>query len=174
MKTTDFAKALTGFLSVELPSSRNVSPNTVLSYRDTFKQLIVFMDGEKGIKPENLKIKDIGAETVCAFLDDLETSKNGSIQTRNQRLAAIHSFFRYLQKTEPAFIFQCQQVLSVPFKKAAKKAMRFLNEDETARLLAAPGQDTKKGRRDTALLCLLYDSAARVQELADLKSRISG
>lgn len=169
MKTTDFAKSLSSFLTVELPSVRNVSSNTVLSYRDTFKQLLIFMDSGYGIKPEHLKIADLTKEKIISFLEDLESLRCNSISTRNQRLAAIHALFRYIQTQEPGAIFQCQQILSIPFKKQPKEAVRYLTEDETALLLSAPDQGDRKGRRDMALLCLLYASAARVQELADLK-----
>ena len=168
MKTTDLAKHLTSFLTLELPAVRNVSPNTILSYRDTFRQLLIYMDVLCEIKPEHLKIADLTKEEIISFLDDIE-SKGNSINTRNQRLAAIHALFRYIQTQEPGLIFQCQQILSIPFKKQQKGPVKYLTEEETASLLAAPGQNSKKGRRDTALLCLLYDSAARVQELADLK-----
>lgn len=169
MKTTDFAKCLTSFLTAELPSVRNVSPNTVVSYRDTFKQLLIFMKEQQGIRPERLTIRDITKEAVISFLEDIESSKGNSIGTRNQRLAAVHALFRYIQTQEPDTIFQCQQILSIPFKKQPKKTVRYLTEEETSLLLSAPDQGTRKGRRDLALLCLLYDSAARVQELADLK-----
>lgn len=168
MKTSDLAKQLTSFLTVELPSVRNVSPHTILSYRDTFRQLLIYMDDLRGIKPERLKLVDLTKEEIVLFLDDIEARGN-SIGTRNQRLAAIHALFRYIQTQEPGAIFQCQQILSIPFKKQKKEPVKYLTEEETASLLAAPGQNSKKGRRDTALICLLYDSAARVQELADLK-----
>ena len=169
MKTTDLAKCLASFLTAELPSVRNVSPNTVVSYRDTFKQLLIFMKEQQGIKPERLTIRDITKEAVLSFLEDIESSRGNSIGTRNQRLAAVHALFRYIQTQEPDAIFQCQQILSIPFKKQPKKTVRYLTGDETSLLLSAPDQGTRKGRRDLALLCLLYDSAARVQELADLK-----
>lgn len=168
MRTTDLAKQLTSFLMVELPGVRNVSPNTILSYRDTFRQLLIYMNGRRGIKPEHLKISDLSKDEITAFLGDIE-SKGNSISTRNQRLAAVHASFRYIQTQEPGLIFQCQQILSIPFKKQQKEPVKYLTEEETASLLAAPGQGSRKERRDTALLCLLYDSAARVQELADLK-----
>lgn len=168
MRTTDLAKQLTSFLMVELPGVRNVSPNTILSYRDTFRQLLIYMNEQRGIKPEHLKISDLSKDEITAFLGDIE-SKGNSISTRNQRLAAVHALFRYIQTQEPGLIFQCQQILSIPFKKQQKEPVKYLTEEETASLLAAPGQGSRKERRDTALLCLLYDSGARVQELADLK-----
>lgn len=168
-KTTDFAKALESFLTIELPDTRNISTNTISSYRDTYKQLLNFMIVKAGIKPEYLYIKHLGKEVLTEFLNYLEVEQGNSISTRNQRLAAIHALFRYIQTQEPSYIFQCQQILSIPFKKLPKQGVRYLTVEEMEKLLGSPDQTTKKGRRDMALLCLLYDSGARVQELADLQ-----
>lgn len=167
--TTDFAKVLESFLTIELPSTRNVSTNTIYSYRDTYKQLLNFMIAKNGITPEHLCIKHMNKDVVVSFLNYLETEQENSVSTRNQRLAAIHALFRYIQTQEPAYIFQCQQILSIPFKKLPKQNVHYLTVEEMETLLASPDQTTRKGRRDMALLCLLYDSGARVQELADLQ-----
>ncbi len=98
----------------------------------------------------------------------LEQECNNSISTRNQRLAAIHSLFRYIQMQAPEYMFQCQQILGIKYKKAEKHQVGYLSEAETKNLLAMPDSETRKGRRDQAMLTLLYDSGARVQELADL------
>jgi len=95
MKQTDFAKTLTRFLSEYLPGQRNVSTNTIKSYRDTFKQLLIFCDSELNIKPEHLTFGKIKVETIRDFLLWLEKTRKVGINTRNQRLAAIHSFYRY-------------------------------------------------------------------------------
>jgi len=168
-KTTDFAKVLSNYLTVELPSVRNVSTNTIYSYRDAYKQLLLFMNTRYGIKPEQLSIKELNRDAVTSFLDHLELELDNSISTINQRLAAIHALFRYIQTQEPAYIFQCQQILEIPFKKLPKQVVHYLTVAEMEKLLASPDQTTRKGRRDMALLCLLYDSGARVQELADLQ-----
>ncbi|MFV0465375.1 MAG: tyrosine-type recombinase/integrase [Lachnospiraceae bacterium] len=168
-KLTDFAKVLGSFLTIELPSTRNVSTNTICSYRDTYKQLLLFMNTKYKIKPEQLSIKHLTRDELTVFLEYLESEQHNSISTRNQRLAAIHALFRYIQTQEPSYIFQCQQVLAIPFKKPPKQTVHYLTVEEMEKLLATPDQTTKKGRRDMALLCLLYDSGARVQELADLQ-----
>ena len=105
------------------------------------------------------------------FLNYIEDQKKCSVNTRNQRLAAIRSLFHYIQKNAPEYMFQCHQIIGIPFKKTEKRVIGFLNEEKTRELLAAPSTDTARGLRDQALLCILYDSGARVQELADIRIR---
>ena len=169
MKTNDFPRILSDFLLKELPGIRNQSSNTIVSYRDTYKRLLTYCRDILDIKPETLSVGDLTAERITEFLNWLESECNNSISTRNQRLAAIHSLFRYIQMQTPEHMFQCQQVLGIPYKKTGKRQVGYLSEDETKTLLAMPDTKTRKGRRDQALLTLLYDSGARVQELADLR-----
>jgi integrase/recombinase XerD len=171
MKQTDFAKTLTRFLSDYLPNQRNVSTNTIKSYRDTFKQMLIFYKLEKQIKPEHLTFKFIKAESIKAFLLWLEKTRNVSINTRNQRLAAVHSFFRYVQTKNPENMFECQRILGIPFKKRQKKTIEFLSLECLKSILNQPDTSTKNGRRDLALIATLYDTGARVQELIDLRVR---
>ncbi|WP_330585131.1 tyrosine-type recombinase/integrase [Parablautia muri] len=168
MKTTEFARILSSFLLDELPMARNQSRNTISSYRDTYVKLLTYFRDQLGINPEKLNVSDMSKERISGFLNWLEAECGNSISTRNQRLAAIHSLFRYIQIQTPEYMFQCQQVLSIPYKKADKKQMGYLSEEETKTLLALPDASTRKGRRDQMLPTLLYDSGARVQELADL------
>jgi len=121
------------------------------------------------INAGKVRVDDLTVERITGFLKWLEQECGNSISTRNQRLAAIHSLFQHIQVQSPEHMFQCQQVLAIPFKKSAKKQVGFLSELETKVLLATPDTETRKGRRDQALLSLLYDSAARVQELADIR-----
>lgn len=167
--TNDFPWLLSNFLLNELPIIRNQSNNTISSYRDAYIQLLNYMTVVKNIKLNNIRVNDLSVETIVDFLNWLETEKLNCINTRNQRLAAIHSLFKYIQKQTPEYMFLCQQVIAIPFKKTEKKLVNYLNEDTTKKLLASPDTTNKKGRRDQALLTLLYDSGARVQELADLK-----
>jgi site-specific recombinase XerD len=121
------------------------------------------------INAGKVRIDDLTAVRITEFLNWLEKERENSVSTRNQRLAAIHSLFQHIQVQAPEYMFQCQQVLAIPFKKLGKKPLVFLSEDETKALLAVPDAETRKGRRDQSLLSLLYDSGARVQELADLR-----
>lgn len=169
MKTTDFAMLVNKFIMEYLVSARNLSPNTVLSYRDSIVLLITFMSNVHGKRPEALEIADITAERVDEFLGWLESERKNSPSTRNIRLAAIHSLFRHLCSQRPEHIFHSQQILSIPVKKTAQTEVNYLDTAETEKLLAAPDATTAKGKRDLALLCLLYDSGCRVQELADVR-----
>ncbi len=169
MKQTDFAKTLTRYLSQYLPGQRNVSMNTIKSYRDTFKQLLMFCDTQLNISPEYLTLNKIKTETIQNFLLWLEKSKEISINTRNQRLAAIHSFYRYVQSENPEIMFECQKILCIPFKKREIKPIDYLSQESLKLLFEQPDTDTTKGRRDLTMMVLLYDTGARVQELIDLK-----
>lgn len=169
MKQTDFAKTLARFLTDYLPGQRNVSPNTIKSYRDTFKQYLIYMQENKQMKPEKITFASVTTPCVKEFLHWLESSKNVSISTRNQRLAAIHSFFRYAQTENPEILFESQKILGIPFKKKQNQTIPHLSKDQLAYLFEQPDTSTKKGRRDLALMVILYDAGARVQELIDLK-----
>lgn len=169
MKTTDFAMLVNQFIMEYLVAARDLSPNTVLSYRDSIVLLITFMSNVHGKRPEALEIADITAERVEEFLGWLESERTNSPSTRNIRLAAIHSLFRYLCSQRPEHIFHSQQILSIPVKKTAQTEVTYLDTAQTEKLLAAPDATTAKGKRDLALLCLLYDSGCRVQELADVR-----
>ncbi|MBV7274415.1 tyrosine-type recombinase/integrase [Clostridium sp. PL3] len=169
MKQTDFAKALTRYLSEFLPGQRNVSTNTIKSYRDTFKQLLLYMDNKCKIKPEYLTFNRINSETIRNFLFWLENTRSVNINTRNQRLAAIHSFYRYVQSECPDILFECQKILGIPFKRRQQATIEHITQENLQLLLEQPNITTKRGRRDLVLMVTLYDSGARIQELIDLK-----
>jgi integrase/recombinase XerD len=169
MKQTDFARTLKMYLTDFLPGQRNLSPNTIKSYRDTFKQYLMFMQEEQRIRPEDISFSVVNALSIRGFLQWLESSKNVCISTRNQRLAAIHSFFRYAQTEHPEILFESQKILGIPFKKKQQQTISHLSMGQLAYLFAQPDTSTKRGRRDLALMTLLYDLGARVQELIDLK-----
>jgi len=168
---TDFAVFLHRFLTSHLAGLRGCSPATIASYRGTFKLLIAFFRDGRSTPPDNLTLDHIDAATITGFLDWLQTSRHNSISTRNQRLAAISSFFRWLQSQDPARMAACQDILAVPAKKKARPGVNHLTAGQTRRLLAQPDRSTRRGRRDATLLATLYDTAARVQELADLTVR---
>jgi len=168
MKPTDFANELSSFLGAYLPSQRNASPNTIKAYRDAFTLLIRYCMEKADISPERLTIQHLDVSLLLAFLQAIEEEHDCSVATRNNRLAAIHSFFRFLQARRPEYLLQCQQILAIPRKRQAQPVARYLSVDEIKALLAQPGLQTRQGLRDTALLALLYDTGARVQEVADL------
>lgn len=169
MKKNNFAQYLSTFLTDYLAGTRNLSANTIISYRDAFVILITFMNEKYSIRPEKLGIQDFSPEKIKDFLDYLETEHGNSIASRNQRLVAIHSFFRYVGMQAPEYLFLSQQVLAISEKKRGQKLAKHFETGQVRELLAAPDTHTIRGRRDQALLCLLYDSGCRVQELADIK-----
>lgn len=169
MKPTDFAKYLTDYFAVYLTERKNVSKNTVHSYRDTFKLLLNYCQDMKSIPVERMTLSALSSELITDFLEWLETDRKCSISTRNQRLAAIHSFFRYLQAEEPAGLFHFQKVAAIPIKKAKKTVVEYLTPEAIKLLLEQPDKHTSKGRRDLTLISVLYDSGARVQEVCDIK-----
>jgi integrase/recombinase XerD len=169
--TTDFALNLRRFLTSHLAGVRGCSPNTIASYRDTFKLLIVYFRDEKSIPPGKLTLERVDAAAITGFLDWLETSRGNSTSTRNQRLAAISSFHTWLQSEDPARMACCQDILAIPAKKQESPAVNYLTIEQTRGLLAQPDRSTRHGRRDATLLAVLYDTAARAQELADLTVR---
>ncbi len=171
MKQTDFARMLTRFLSDYLPGQRNVSTNTIKSYRDTFKQLLAFFNIELQVKPEHLTFNKIKVKTIRDFLQWLEKIHNVSINTRNQRLAAIHSFYRYIQSEEPVILLECQRILGIPFKKRERKIINYLSQESLRHILEQPDTAKKRGRRDLTIMAILYDTGARVQELINLKAK---
>ena len=171
MKPTDFAKNMTAFFASYLPGVKNLSPNTILSYRDAFRLFLIFCRDIRKIPPEKLCYKLLDDSLVTDFLKWLESERGCSVATRNQRLVAIHAFFRYVQVQEPGQLHLCQRILQIPCKKHQQRIVRHLTPEQTRDLLAAPDSSRKSGRRDTTLLSVLYDTGARVQELCDLRVR---
>lgn len=168
MQPTDFAKHLTTFLTKYMPVERGASTNTIISYKDTFILFLTFTRDHKGIPANKLTLQKITKEVVVDFLEWIETVRNCSAATRNVRLAALHSFFRYLQYQNPQSLLEWQQILAIPIKKTEKTSINYLSIDGIKAILAEPDQTTPSGRRNVALLSLLYDSAARVQEIIGL------
>jgi site-specific recombinase XerD len=167
MKPTDFSRYLTDFFMKYLPHEKGASANTIAAYRDTFVLFITFMESEN-IKVGKLMLEMINKETVVKFLDWIQSERNCSSSTRNARLAAIHSFFRYVQYQNPENLYGHQKILSIKAKKTEKLPMKYLTIDGITLLLQQPDVTAGKGRRDLALLSLMYDTGIRVQELIDL------
>jgi len=168
---TDFAVFLRRFLTSHLAGLRGYSTNTIASYRDAFKLLICYFRDERSIPPERLTLERIDAAAIVGFLTWLRTSRHNSASTANQRLAAIDSFFSWMQSQDPARMACYQDILTIPASKHDHPAVAHLSVEQTRQLLALPDRSTRSGRRDATLLATLYDTAARVQELADLTVR---
>lgn len=169
MKPTNFAKYLTGFFSNYLLVQKNVSKNTIYAYRDTFKLLLKYCQEVKRVTIERINMDILTAEMLKDFLNWLEYERKCSISTRNQRLASIHSFFRYVQIEDPAGIYHFQQVISIPMKKFEKKVIEHLSPRVIKLILEQPDKSSVKGKRNLTLLSVLYDTGARVQELIDIR-----
>lgn len=168
MKPTDFSYYLTNFLTKYLPGELGASVNTIASYRDSFSLFLIYMRDCHGFLIEQMQIRDIKKEHIEGFLGWIEKERNCCVHTRNVRLAAIHSYFRYLQFENPDNIYEWQRILQIPVKKGLKATLGYTSLAGIKLLLEQPNQATLSGRRDLALLSFMYDTAARVQEVIDL------
>lgn len=166
--STTLACMLRAFFAEHLPVVRGVSPNTVCSYRDSFMLLLRFLAERRGLSVVKLDFKDVSPEEIISFLEHLERKRGNGAATRNARLAAIHSFARFVATTSPEHLDLCQRIMAVPFKRTRPRLVEYLEAAEVAALLAAPQRTTPEGRRDHALLLTLFNTGARVQELLDL------
>lgn len=162
-----FSFYLQRYFMTYLIKQHNYGQNTVSSYRDTFRLLLMFI-AESRPKVSTLKIEEIGYDLICKFMSWLEVNRKNSVSTMNVRLAHIKSFFRYLMMSSPEYADQCNKILNIPFGKAEKKPPACLSTAATKSLLAVVDSKTKDGLRHLAIMSLLYDSGCRVQELIDL------
>lgn len=169
MKPDQFAYHLTKYFADYLPNQLAASKNTIHSYRDAFVQLFEFYKEKQHIPPEKLNYACFTAPRIEEFLTWLEETREVSASTRNQRLAAIHAFFKYLQYRDPAGFDQCAEILSVSFKKVPSVPVNYMDMEETTLLFSLPDQSDPAQLRDLAIMTLLYESGARVQELIDLQ-----
>ena len=169
MKKYDFSFYLTRFLTTYLPSQRGIKANTQLSYRDTFSLLLIYCKEQESIQPDKVKFQLLDRELINRFLNWLEETRNCKPATRNQRLAATHSFFRFLIIECPEKIEQCQQILGIPMKKVEQPLIKYLSLEGTKALLEQPDVMSLSDRRDSVLLTLMYDTGCRVQKLVDLR-----
>lgn len=163
-------KWLSKFLTDHLAGERDLSAQTIASYRDAVKLLLTWFRDVEGTPPEKLSLADLDRTRMLSFLDWLEAERGNSAATRNQRLAVIKSFVRYTAVERPEFLNQATQILAVKQKKTSAPAMGHLTSGEVKALLAEPDPATRRGLRDTVLLSTLYDTAARVQEICDLNT----
>jgi integrase/recombinase XerD len=162
------APTLQAFFTNRLARQRQASGHTIAAYRDAIKLLLVFAERQTGKPPSRLDIADLDAPLIGAFLTQLETSRGNSVRTRNARLAAIHSLFRYAALRHPEDAAVIARVLAIPPKRFDKALITYLTEQEITALLAAPDQDTWTGRRDHALLMLACQTGLRATELTSL------
>jgi integrase/recombinase XerD len=157
------------FLLEYLVGERNLARNTQKSYRDTLQQLLPFTARKARRRIDQLRVEDLSAERIRAFLHDLEESRGCGAATRNQRLAAIHSLAHFIGVRSPEHLHWCGQIRTIPSKKAPRPLVTYLEKNEMDALLAAPDQGVTQGRRDYAVLLFLYNTGARADELAHVR-----
>ena len=168
MPNTDLGKPIRDFFEQHLIAQRGLSGHTVLAYRDALKLFLEFTARDRHKACSALTLEDLTADTLRRFLVDLEKTRQNAVPTRNLRLAAIHAFFQYLAATDPRHLHHCQSILGVPFKRQAHRVPDYLEHQEVQAFFARLDSRTRLGRRDEALLRLLYNTGLRAQELVDL------
>ena len=162
-----FSKLVQSFLTTYIIGECNYSMNTKASYSTTFHLLLEFMNKEKNIKPNKIEIEIITKEVIVQFLDWLETNRNVSIQTRNQRLACIKSFYKYVQSNEPDLFDTCSLILSIKNKKVPNKIISYFSEDEIRIMINY--LNNSKDLKKLTMICVLYETGARVSEFINIK-----
>jgi site-specific recombinase XerD len=165
---TTLAPTLQAYFTDRLILQRQASPHTVAAYRDTLKLLLVFAERRTGKPPSRLDVADLDASLIGAFLEHLEVERANSARTRNARLAAIHSLFRYAALCHPEHAETIARVLAIPAKRFDRAVVTYLSDDEIEALIAAPDQGTWTGRRDRTMLALACQSGLRASELTGL------
>jgi len=168
MKTYPLPIYLQRFFTERLATQLRASPNTVASYRDTFRLLLNYASDRLGRSPTDLRISDIDADLVGGFLSFVESARGNGARSRNTRLSAIRSFFKYVAVNEPQLLHHCQRVLAMPSKRYEKRTIDYLTRAEIEALMAASDPSTWFGRRDRTLLLLALQTGLRVSELINL------
>jgi integrase/recombinase XerD len=166
--STPLAPTLEAFFSDRLLRQKRVSPNTIASYRDTFRLLLIFVQEKTGTRPARLELTQLDAAMIGAFLEHLETERGNSARTRNVRLGTIHSFFQYCALRHPEHARLIARVLAIPAKRSERRTVTFLHPAEVKALLASPDRSTWAGRRDHALLLTTVQTGLRVSEVIAL------
>ena len=166
---TMLATHLSAFLREHLPRERKASPHTCDAYAYAFQLLVCFAADRLGVRPSQLAVEQLNVSLVLAFLEYVEAERRCSARTRNARLAAIHSFFRFLEYRVPSCLEQARQVGAIPMKKTDQALIRHLNRDEIRALLDAPDHSSTSGLRDRAMLHLAFAAGLRVSELIGLR-----
>jgi len=171
MTASTFPALLQRFFTERLATQMNASPNTIAGYRDTFRLLLRYAERRLGRPPTRLAVEDIDADLVTDFLVHIETERQNGARSRNTRLAAIRSFFRFVAMNEPAYLLHCQRILTMPSKRHVKQAVTFLDSEEMEAFLAAPDRTTWVGRRDHLVLLVALQAGLRASELIGLRRR---
>ena len=166
---TALAPTLEAFFAQRLIGQRRASPHTVSAYRDTFRLLLAYAQQQTGKPPAKLTLEHLDGRLVSGFLDHLEQERGVTARTRNARLAAVHSFFRYASLRHPEHAELIQRVLAIPPKRHQRAPIHYLTKPEIDALLAAPDRTTRLGRRDRTLLLLAIQTGLRVSELTALR-----
>jgi site-specific recombinase XerD len=169
MKPTTLPALLQRFFTDRLCAQMQASSHTIAGYRDTFRLLLRFASQQLGKTPTDMHVEDLNAELIGEFLTHVETARHNCARSRNTRLAAIRSFFRFVSMLEPAYGLHCQRILAMPSKRHVQRAVEFLDESEIDAVLAAPDQSTWLGRRDYTILLVALQTGLRVSELASLR-----
>jgi integrase/recombinase XerD len=169
-QSTALGRSIARFFQEYLPTLRGMSPHTIRSYRDTMILFLRFAAAETGRSIESLDVHDINADRLGGSLTSLEVERANSIATRNARLAAMHSFGRFLIAEHPEYMDRLQQVVGLPFKRGGRVApVEYLEQPEVEGVLESINRDTPSGRRDYALFSLMFNTGARVQEILDIR-----
>ncbi len=163
------APTLQAFFTDRLLSQRHASPHTIAAYRDTMRLLLTYTEQQTGKRPSDLDLADLDAPLIADFLHHLEHERHNSVQTRNARLTAIHSLFRFAALKHPDHAALIQRVLAIPPKRHDRTIVTYLTEPETHALLAAPDRTTWAGRRDHTILLLAVQTGLRVSEITQLR-----
>ena len=171
MNSSTLPALLQRFFTDRLTAQLQASPNTIAGYRDTFRLLLRYASERRNRPPTKLRIDDIDAALIGDFLTHVEKVRRNSARSRNTRLAAIRSFYRYVAMNEPEHALHCQRILAMPNKRYAPRAVDFIDRTEMEVLLSAPDRSTWIGRRDRAILLLALQTGLRVSELINLNCR---
>ena len=166
MTASTFPALLQRFFTNRLCTQMEASAHTIAGYRDTFRLLLRFASAQRGRAPTKLGIEDLDADLIGDFLVHVETTRGNGARSRNTRLAAIRSFFRYVAMSEPAWLLHCQRILAMPGKRYVKRTVTFLDASEIAALLAAPDRSTWAGRRDHMILLVALQTGLRASPVA--------
>jgi site-specific recombinase XerD len=168
--TNALGTVLRDYFTDHLPRVRGTSPHTIHSYRDSLMLLLRFLSARSKRPVTELDLKDVDPPAILAFLAYLEKERKNGAATRNVRLSAIHALFRYVASRNPEHLHLAQRVLAIPFKRTAQRAIDYLEREEIDSILKAIDRSTPKGSRDYALLATMFNTGARVQEIADLRA----